>query len=111
MYDPPLPGVRDQLTQRVPQASAHKMFAFYDEPFWRADGLNGQLISERAARMSNDSCLPEEVGGPGIILAFLEGETARVAGRWPEARRQDALRAELPSFRAPRSRAGADRGG
>ena len=62
------------------------MFAFYDEPFWRADGLNGQLISEVGpARMSNDSCLPEEVGGPGIILAFLEGESARVAGRWPEA--------------------------
>jgi monoamine oxidase len=27
MYDPPLPGVRDQLTQRMPHASAHKMFA------------------------------------------------------------------------------------
>ncbi|MGB3593726.1 MAG: FAD-dependent oxidoreductase, partial [Ornithinimicrobium sp.] len=45
MYDPPLPGVRDQLTQRVPQASAHKMFALYDQPFWRDEGLNGQLIS------------------------------------------------------------------
>ncbi|MGB3674439.1 MAG: FAD-dependent oxidoreductase, partial [Candidatus Nanopelagicales bacterium] len=26
-YDPPLPGVRDQLTQRMPQASAVKVFA------------------------------------------------------------------------------------
>jgi monoamine oxidase len=96
MYDPPLPGVRDQLTQRVPQASAHKMFAIYDEPFWRPDGLNAQLISEVGpARMSNDSCLPDEVGGPGIILAFLEGESARVAGRWPAEQRHTALRAEL----------------
>lgn len=103
MYDPPLPGIRDQLTQRVPQASAHKAFAFYDEPFWRADGLNAQLISEVGpARMSNDSCLPDDAGGPGIILAFLEGESARVAGRWPEERRQDALRAELGRHFGPR---------
>jgi monoamine oxidase len=96
MYDPPLPGVRDQLTQRMPLASAHKMFAIYDEPFWRLDGLNAQLISEVGpARMSNDSCLPDEVGGPGIILAFLEGESARVAGRWPAEQRHSALRAEL----------------
>ena len=96
MYDPPLPGVRDQLTQRMPHASAHKMFAIYDEPFWRADGLNGQLISEVGpARMSNDSCLPDEAGGPGIILAFLEGESARVAERWPAEQRHSALRAEL----------------
>jgi monoamine oxidase len=106
MYDPPLPGIRDQLTQRVPQASAHKMFAFYQEPFWRADGLNGQLISEVGpARMSNDSCLPEEVGGPGVILAFLEGESARIAGRWPEGQRQDALRAELGRHFGPRGAA------
>jgi monoamine oxidase len=96
MYDPPLPGVRDQLTQRMPHASAHKMFAIYDEPFWRPGGLNAQLISETGpARMSNDSCLPDEAGGPGIILAFLEGESARVAGRWPAEQRQSALRAEL----------------
>ena len=57
MYDPPMPGIRDQLTQRMPQASAHKMFVLYEEPFWRAEGLNAQLISEVGpARMSNDSC-------------------------------------------------------
>jgi monoamine oxidase len=72
------------------------MFAIYDEPFWRADGLNAQLISEAGpARMSNDSCLPDEAGGSGIILAFLEGESARVAGRWPAEQRHSALRAEL----------------
>lgn len=104
MYDPPLPGVRDQLTQRMPNASAHKMFAVYDEPFWRADGLNAQLISEAGpARMSNDSCLPDEAGGPGIILAFLEGESARVEGRWPAEQRHDALRAELGRHFGPRA--------
>lgn len=104
MYDPPLPGIRDQLTQRMPQASAHKMFVLYDEPFWRAEGLNAQLISEVGpARMSNDSCMPDETGGPGIILAFLEGESARVAGRWPAAQRAEALSAELGRHFGPRA--------
>ena len=104
MYDPPLPGIRDQLTQRMPQASAHKMFVLYEEPFWRAEGLNAQLISEVGpARMSNDSCMPDETGSPGIILAFLEGESARVAGRWPAAQRAEALRAELGRHFGPRA--------
>lgn len=104
MYDPPLPAKRDQLTQRMPQASAHKMFAVYDEPFWRAGGLNAQLISSVGpARMSNDSCMPEETGGPGIILGFLEGESARIEGRWPAAQRQEAFRDELARHFGPRA--------
>lgn len=106
MYDPPLPGTRDQLTQRMPHASAHKMFAIYDEPFWRADGFNAQLISDVGpARMSNDSCMQEGAGGPGIILGFLEGENARVEGRWPAEQRQEALRAELGRHFGPRAAA------
>lgn len=102
MYDPPLPGVRDQLTQRMPQASAHKMFALYDEPFWRADGLNGQLISTAGpARMTNDSCMPGEEHG--IILGFLEGENARIEGRWDAERRQAAFRDELGRHFGPRA--------
>lgn len=94
MYDPPLPGVRDQLTQRLPNASAMKAFFIYDEPFWRADGLNGQLISDIGpARMSNDTCLPGD--DHGVILLFLEGEQARTYGRLPHDERRAALTAEL----------------
>ncbi|HJR89110.1 MAG TPA: FAD-dependent oxidoreductase [Aeromicrobium sp.] len=102
MYDPPLSGQRDQLTQRMPQASAHKMFAIYDEPFWRADGLNGQLISTLGpARMTNDTCM--EAGGPGILLGFLEAENARIEGRWPAERRHEAFRDELARHFGPRA--------
>ncbi len=82
-YDPPLSGKRDQMTQRIPQAHAVKVFAVYDEPFWRAEGLNGQLISSVGpARMSNDTCVPGN--DAGIILAFLEGPQAREFGRLPK---------------------------
>jgi len=94
MYDPPLPGIRDQLTQRLPNGSAMKAFFVYDDPFWRADGFNGHLISDVGpARMSNDTCIPGD--DHGVILLFLEGDQARTFGRLPEAQRREALTAEL----------------
>ncbi len=93
-YDPPLPGVRDQLTQRMPNGSAMKAFFIYGEPFWRTDGFNGQLISDIGpARMSNDTCIPGD--DHGVILLFLEGEQARTFGGLPQAQRREALTAEL----------------
>ncbi|MDT5014350.1 MAG: monoamine oxidase [Mycobacterium sp.] len=94
MYDPPLPGMRDQLTQRLPNGSSMKAFFIYDEPFWRNDGFNGQLISDVGpARMSNDTCIPGN--DHGVILLFLEGDQARTYGRLPQAQRRDGLTAEL----------------
>ena len=94
MYDPPLSGYRDQLTQRMPNSAAMKAFFVYDEPFWRADGLNGQLISDIGpARMSNDTCIQGD--DHGVILLFLEGEQARTHGHWSEEERREALAAEL----------------
>jgi monoamine oxidase len=94
MYDPPLPGVRDQLTQRLPNGSAMKAFFIYDKPFWRDDGFNGQLISDVGpARMSNDTCIPGD--DHGVILLFLEGDQARTYGRLPQAERREGLTAEL----------------
>lgn len=94
LYDPPLSGVRDQLTQRMPHGSSMKAFFVYDEPFWRGDGYNGQFISDIGpARMSNDSCIPGH--DAGVVLCFLEGEQARTFGRWPEEQRRAALTEEM----------------
>jgi monoamine oxidase len=102
MYDPPLSGIRDQLTQRLPNGSAMKAFFVYDEPFWRTDGFNGQLISDVGpARMSNDTCIPGD--DHGVILLFLEGDQARTFGRLPEDERRTALTAELVRHFGPRA--------
>ena len=102
MYDPPLSGVRDQLTQRLPNGSAMKAFFVYDEPFWRADGFNGQLISDVGpARMSNDTCIPGD--DHGVILLFLEGDQARTVGRLPQSQRREALAAELVRHFGPKA--------
>jgi monoamine oxidase len=86
-YDPVLPSWRDQLTQRLPAGSVVKCFAVYDEPFWRADGLNGQAVSDRGpVKVTFDNSPPS--GRPGVLLGFLEGREARLAVRQAEAERR-----------------------
>jgi monoamine oxidase len=89
-YDPPLPGHRDQLTQRMPLGTVAKCMAIYDEPFWRADGLSGQGASERGpVRLTFDNSPPD--GSPGVLLGFLEGRRARELGRLPGHERRAAV--------------------
>ena len=40
------PPQRDQLTQKMPMGSVIKCMAVYDEPFWRGEGLSGQVASD-----------------------------------------------------------------
>ena len=90
-FDPPLPGYRDQLTQRTPMGTVVKAMAVYDEPFWRAEGLTGQgTIDEGTVRLTFDNSPPD--GKPGVLLGFVEGTRARQFGLLePEERRRTVL--------------------
>jgi monoamine oxidase len=90
-YDPPLPGYRDQLTQRFPMGACIKCMAFYEEPFWRAAGLSGSAVSDPGPlSIIFDNSPPD--GSPGIVVGFLEGHWARELGRaGPEERRAAVL--------------------
>ncbi len=106
-YDPPLPGHRDQLTQRMPQGSVIKCMAIYDEPFWRADGLSGQATSDTGpAKVVFDNSPPD--GSPGVLLGFLEGERARVIGRLPAEERRQAILGGLARLFGPKASKPAD---
>ncbi len=88
-YDPPLPGPRDQLTQRMPMGSVIKCMAVYEEAFWRADGLTGQAVSlPGPTQVVFDNTPPN--GSPGLI-GFLEGREARELGALSEAERREAV--------------------
>ena len=89
-YDPPLPGLRDQLTQRMPQGTVIKTMAVYERPFWREEGLSGQAASEAGpARVVFDNSPPD--GSPGVLLGFLEGRLARQWGGRDVAERREAI--------------------
>jgi monoamine oxidase len=88
--DPPLPGFRDQLTQRMPLGTVAKCMAIYDEPFWREEGLSGQATREHGpVRLTYDNSPPD--GSPGVLLGFLEGRHARELGRMPAHARRAAV--------------------
>ncbi|WP_208029385.1 flavin monoamine oxidase family protein [Rhabdothermincola sediminis] len=89
-YSPPLPADRDQLTQRMPAGAVIKCQVLYDEPFWRHDGLNGQVAtSQPPVKVTFDNSPPG--GSPGVLLAFVEGRAAVELGRVSSAE----LRAEV----------------
>jgi len=85
-------ALRQQLIQRFPQGNAIKCEAIYDEPFWRADGLTGQVAGDRSPiKFTFDNSPPS--GRPGVIVCFLEGAQARVFGRLDEPERTESLTA------------------
>jgi len=89
-YSPAMPSWRDQLTQRLPAGSVIKVHCVYPEPFWRADGLTGQVASEEGpVKITFDNSPPS--GTPGILVGFLEGDDGRRWARRTEAERRDAV--------------------
>ncbi|MEA2423456.1 MAG: monoamine oxidase [Thermoleophilaceae bacterium] len=75
-YEPQLPALRDQLTQRFPMGSVMKVIAIYDKPFWRDQGYTGQVVSDTGpAQVTFDNTPPE--GSPGALMAFIEAATSR----------------------------------
>jgi monoamine oxidase len=77
---PAMPALRDQLTQRVPMGTVTKVQCVYAEPFWRADGLNGQATSDTGpVKVTFDNSPPD--GSPGVLMGFLEGTDGRRALR------------------------------
>jgi monoamine oxidase len=88
-YDPPMPSWRDQLTQRLPAGSVIKLYAIYPEPFWRADGLNGQAASDEGpVKVTFDNSPPS--GTPGILMGFMEADDGRRWARCSLEERRDA---------------------
>ncbi|MDQ6820150.1 MAG: flavin monoamine oxidase family protein [Actinomycetota bacterium] len=96
-YEPSLPALRDQLTQRVPHGSVIKVEAVYPEPFWRAQGLSGSAYSDRSPiQFTYDNSPPG--GHPGVLLGFVAGSQARRLGTISAPARRRAVLSSLVSL-------------
>jgi monoamine oxidase len=90
-YKPALPPLRDQLTQHMPQGTLMKFEAVYDTPFWRAQGLSGQVVSENGPIKVTFDTSPSN-GSPGVMMGFIGGHEARAwEDRSADERRAAAL--------------------
>jgi monoamine oxidase len=92
-YEPALPAAEAQLIQRQPMGAVTKFNAVYDRPFWRDDGLNGQVVSDTGpVELTYDNSPPS--GTPGVLVGFMEGDQSRrYFGRRPSERSLAALEA------------------
>ncbi|HEY2214244.1 MAG TPA: FAD-dependent oxidoreductase, partial [Acidimicrobiales bacterium] len=101
-YYPPLPGNRDQLCMRMPMGSVTKVHALYDEPFWRAEGYNGQVVSNVGLLSSTFDDSPDDASH-GSIVGFIAGNDCRKAERHHVEARQHAIVEELTQAFGPRA--------
>jgi monoamine oxidase len=104
VYDPPLPGARDQLTQRMANGSVIKASVVYDGPFWRAAGLVGQVGSDSGHVRAVFDTSPPPDARPGVLQAFVVGEAARDLGRRQPAERRHVVLDALARWFGPRAR-------
>ncbi len=87
-YEPALPAARDQLTQRMPAGSVIKFHVVYEEPWWRDQGLSGQVLAVGdRIDVTFDGSPPG--GDVGIITGFFEGAQAIAAAELGESGRRD----------------------
>lgn len=67
-----------------------KCFAVYDEPFWRADGLSGEALSDAAPGSLTFDVSPPD-GSFGVLVGFVGGDDARAHAARPEAEGRAAV--------------------
>jgi monoamine oxidase len=103
---PALPSDRTGLQQRMPMGATAKVFALYDTPFWRADGLCGEaVITDGPVQVTFD--VTSHDGTVPALLAFVTGRAAQLAARGDDQSLASAVTAQLvrafgPAAAAPR---------
>jgi monoamine oxidase len=92
VYEPQLTAMRRQLTQRMGMGALIKTIAVYEEPFWRGEGLNGEVTSLDGPVGVMFDASPAS-GSPGVLLGFIDGNDARALDdvRDPAKRKAAAL--------------------
>ncbi|MGH2805185.1 MAG: flavin monoamine oxidase family protein, partial [Thermoleophilaceae bacterium] len=99
-FEPGLPEEREQLIDNLPQGNLTKVAAVYERPFWREDGLTGQVIFDRGPVNVTFDDSPAD-GSLGIVFGFIGGDQARDFAKLSRKRRRMAVLDNLTEFFGP----------
>lgn len=103
-HHPALPPARRRLQRAMPNGRVIKVNAVYDRAFWRDQDLAGYSISDTGPGKLTYDNTPAG-GGPGVLLAFIEGAEADRWSRQPAAARRAAVLAQLARRFGPQAAA------
>lgn len=97
IYNPPMPPLREQLTQRLPMGCCVKILISYDRPFWREKGFAGIALGNgQWIELCADSSDPET--GVGVIATFVVGDRYGVWRPMSEGDRRMAVLSDLAIY-------------
>jgi putrescine oxidase len=106
-YDPVLPAWRMRMAEAMSQGSINKVLAVYETPFWRDEGLSGQGFAPyELVRELYDNSPPSAAAG--VLVTFLAGENAELAGRMSAADRRREVLDGMARYVGPRATAPVD---
>jgi monoamine oxidase len=97
LFSPELPPAYSQYLQRQPNGATIKIQALYATPFWRANGLNGAVVSDTGPiEVVYDNSPPD--GDPGVLVGFAEGNLARALFSLSSEQRKAEVLASLARY-------------
>jgi monoamine oxidase len=83
----PLPPGRPELAEQLRPGALTKCMALYEKPFWRADGLSGESVTDVGPVTLTFDSSPRD-GSAGVLLGFVGGPEARELAALPAAERR-----------------------
>ncbi len=95
--DPPLPRERKRLIESHRMGSTTKVVAFYERPFWREEGLSGEIVAAKgpfSVVFDDTSCDRKQAA----LVAFVVGDEARAWTKKTEGERRQATIETLTRF-------------
>jgi monoamine oxidase len=99
-YEPGLPPEREALIDNLPQGTLTKVAAVYDRPFWRDDGLTGQVLYDQGPVNATFDDSPED-GSLGVVFGFVGGDQGRALAKLSRRERRGAVLANYAEFFGP----------
>lgn len=87
-FQPALPEKTAGLTRTWPMGALSKAFVAYENPFWRAEGLSGEALTDTGTAFITFDVSPDD-SGPGILMVFCAPRV--FDGFSPETRRSRVI--------------------
>lgn len=104
-YTPALPERRARLLSSLPMGAAVKFHAVYGHPFWRSQGLSGQVVSSAGTVSLTYDNSPADGTGRGALVGLVVADEARRLSELDSSAQERAILESLGCLLGPDAQA------